>query len=103
MAQHDASAASVSRRRSGYVLAATGALLFSMKAVLAKLAYGQGSVPEADAITLLALRMAFSLPFYVVIGVTGWRAHAAKGQPLPSRRQVVKAVLVGFLGYTLTQ
>ena len=77
MAQHVPSADCASRRRSGYVFAATGAILFSMKAVLVKLAYGHGSSPDADAITLLALRMAFSLPFYVVIGIMGWRAHAA--------------------------
>jgi drug/metabolite transporter (DMT)-like permease len=102
MAQHVPSAASASRHRSGYILAATGALLFSMKAILVKLAYGEGSVPEADAITLLALRMAFSLPFYLVIGVMGWRAQAARGQPLPSRRQVVKAALVGLSGYYIS-
>jgi drug/metabolite transporter (DMT)-like permease len=102
MAQHALPAACASRRRNGYLLAAAGAILFSAKAVLVKLAYGQGSVPEADAITLLALRMAFSLPFYVIIGITGWRARAAQGRPLPSRRQVAKAVLVGFVGYYLS-
>ena len=103
MAQHALPAACASRRRrNGYLLAAAGAILFSAKAVLVKLAYGQGSVPEADAITLLALRMAFSLPFYVIIGITGWRAHVTQGRPLPSRRQVAKAVLVGFVGYYLS-
>ncbi len=102
MAQHVPSADCASRRRGGYVFAAIGAILFSMKAVLVKLAYGQGSSPDADAITLLALRMAFSLPFYVVIGIMGWRAHAAQGRPLPSKRQAVKAVLVGFVGYYLS-
>jgi drug/metabolite transporter (DMT)-like permease len=102
MAQHALPAACASRRRNGYLLAAAGAILFSAKAVLVKLAYGQGSVPEADAITLLALRMAFSLPFYVIAGITGWRARATQGQPLPSRRQVAKAVLVGIVGYYLS-
>ncbi len=102
MAQHARSAACASRRRNGYLLAAAGAILFSAKAILVKLAYGQGSVPEADAITLLALRMAFSLPFYVIIGITGWRARATQGRPLPSRRQVAKAVLVGLVGYYLS-
>jgi drug/metabolite transporter (DMT)-like permease len=102
MAQHVSSAVSDKRHRSGYILAATGAILFSMKAILVKLAYGQGSVPEADAITLLALRMAFSLPFYVVIGIMGLRAHTARGLPLPSWRLAAKAVLVGFIGYYLS-
>jgi drug/metabolite transporter (DMT)-like permease len=102
MAQHASSAVSASQRRSGYILAATGAILFSMKAVLVKLAYGQGSVPEADAITLLTLRMAFSLPFYAVIGIMGLRAHATRGRPLPSLRLTIETVLVGFLGYYLS-
>jgi drug/metabolite transporter (DMT)-like permease len=85
--------------RSGYVLAGLGALLFSMKGILVKLAYGDGGTPEVDAITLLTLRMAFSLPFYAVIGVIGWKASAARGEPLPSRRQLADAVLVGLLGY----
>jgi drug/metabolite transporter (DMT)-like permease len=102
MAQHVPSAVTAKRRRGGYILAATGAILFSMKAILVKLAYGQGSVPEADAITLLALRMAFSLPFYAVIGVMGLRAHTARGLPLPSGRLAIKIVLVGFIGYYLS-
>ena len=84
---------------SGYFLAALGALLFSTKGILVKLAYGDGGTPEVDAITLLALRMAFSFPFYAVIGFLGWKASAARGGPSPSRRQLVNAVLVGLLGY----
>ena len=84
---------------SGYFLAALGALLFSTKGILVKLAYGDGGTPEVDAITLLALRMAFSLPFYAVIGFLGWKASAARGWPPPSRRQLVNAVLLGLLGY----
>ena len=94
MAQHAFSAQFTSRRRAGYLLAAGGAILFSTKGILVKLAYGQGSVPDTDAITLLALRMAFALPFYVVIGLFGLR-----GRPLPSGSDLGKAVLVGALGY----
>jgi hypothetical protein len=65
---------------SGYFLAALGALLFSTKGILVKLAYGDGGTPEVDAITLLALRMAFSLPFYAVIGFLGWKASAATNE-----------------------
>jgi drug/metabolite transporter (DMT)-like permease len=102
MAQHASSTAAASRRRSGYLLAAGGAILFSTKAVLVKLAYGQGSVPDTDAITLLALRMAFSLPFYAIVGLLGLRALARQGRPLPSRHLVVKAVFVGAVGYYLS-
>ncbi len=93
------SAVLASRRASGYALAALGALLFSTKAILVKLAYGSGSIPEVDAITLLALRMAFSLPFYAVIGGLAWKAKAAQGAALPPWRLVAKTVLVGLLGY----
>ena len=93
------SRASAPSWNSGYFLAALGALLFSTKGILVKLAYGDGGTPEVDAITLLALRMAFSFPFYAVIGFLGWKASAARGGPSPSRRQLVNAVLVGLLGY----
>jgi drug/metabolite transporter (DMT)-like permease len=99
MAQPSPSPDPAARRASGYLFAALGALLFSTKAVLVKLAYGPGSVPDVDAITLLALRMAFSLPFYAVIGLMGLRALAKQGRPLPPWPLATKTVLVGFLGY----
>ncbi len=83
----------------GYILAGAGAILFSLKGILAKLAYGDGAAPEVDAITLMALRMAFSLPFYIVAGAYGWKARAARGEPTFSRGLLVKAVLVGLLGF----
>ena len=43
-----------------HVFAATGALLFSSKAIIVKLAYRHG----VDALTLLALRMLFSAPLF---------------------------------------
>ena len=42
-------------------LGLTGIILFSTKAIFAKLAYQYG----ADTISLLLLRMVFSLPFYL--------------------------------------
>lgn len=47
----------------GALLVFTGAVLFSAKAVTVKLCYNYG----VDSISLLTLRMAFSLPFYIVI------------------------------------
>ncbi|QSA97674.1 hypothetical protein [Methylococcus sp. EFPC2] len=44
------------------VLAAFG---FSAKAILVKLVYGY----RVDAVTLLALRIAFSLPFFLLMGL----------------------------------
>ena len=79
----------------GYVFAAVGALLFSTKAVVIKLAYAE----TIDAETLLALRMALALPFYVAIGGLSIRDRRRKNQPLPPLRQVLGAGAVGLLGY----
>jgi len=99
MAQPSTHASPTYSPASGYLLAAFGAVLFSMKAIFIKLAYGTGGVPAVDAITLLALRMAFALPIYLVIGVFAWRDRVRDGRPLPTPRQFLGAVMVGILGY----
>jgi len=48
----------------GFLIAFTGAILFSTKAIIVKKAFANVRV---DALTLLTLRMIFSLPFYLVI------------------------------------
>ena len=50
--------------RTGFVVSFIGAILFSTKAIFVKLAFFD---TDTDAITLLALRMVFALPFYLVI------------------------------------
>ena len=82
-------------RRIGYVFAATGAVLFSTKAIFIKLAYGHG----VDAETLLALRMGLSLPVYVAIGWLALRDRRRRREALPTRALVLRAMLVGLLGY----
>ncbi len=77
----------------GLLLALVGAVGFSFKAILVKLAYVHG----VDAETLLALRMSFSLPGFIVMGWLGSR-HALV--PLGGRDWGVLALL-GFLGYYL--
>lgn len=79
----------------GYVFAAVGALLFSTKAIIIKLAYAE----TIDAETLLALRMALAMPFYIGIGILSVRDRRRTGKPLPPRRQVLAAGAVGLLGY----
>ncbi len=85
------------KRRSavtGLTFAALSAVGFSFKAILVKLAYRFG----VDAETLLALRMLFSLPFFIVMGaVASRRASIA----LTARDWVWLAVL-GVLGYYLS-
>src|SRR5262245_29258157 len=78
----------------GYLLAATGAILFSIKAVIVKLAYGLSVDPE----TLLALRMGFSLPFYLGIGFHAVAGRRHKFAALPSAGATVRAALIGTLG-----
>jgi drug/metabolite transporter (DMT)-like permease len=60
--------------RLGLVLAVLAAAGFSFKAVLVKLAYVHG----VDAETLLALRMAFSLPVFLLMGWLGTRRQARR-------------------------
>lgn len=82
---------------SGYILAALGAVLFSTKGIIIKLAYGDGGQPEVDAITLLTLRMMFSLPFYVIVGVMAWRSHRQEGRALPSFKLMAGAGALGIV------
>lgn len=89
-----------SKAKWGYVFAALGAMLYSMKAIFVKLAYlpsGGLGANDLDAITLMALRMGFSLPVYVGILIYSLR-RAGGNVPL---KYVAQAALMGFLGYHL--
>lgn len=82
----------------GIVLALLGTICFSTKAVMVKLAYG---LDDIDSISLLALRMAFSLPFF--LGIAFWnsrRESEARREPL-GRADWFKVALVGITGYYL--
>lgn len=68
------------------------AVAFSAKAVIAKVGYRHGADPS----TLLALRMGFALPFFVVAALVTARGRAA----LP-RAELGKIVGLGVLGYYL--
>lgn len=62
----------------GSVLVAIAAFGFSAKAILVKLAY----LEQVDSVTLLALRMAFSLPFFLIMALWGGRpAHTNRMTP----------------------
>lgn len=79
----------------GYACAAGGAFLFSTKAIIIKLAYGEGLNAE----TLIALRMALSLPIYGAIGLMSVRERLRTGRGLPEHALVRRAAAVGVLGY----
>lgn len=74
----------------GLALAIAGSILFSAKAIVVKLAYRYG----VDAATLLSLRMAFSLPFFIL--ALAWSSRGA--QPL-SRTDHMRLIVIGLLGY----
>ena len=74
------------------VLAVGGVVLFSLRPILIKLAYGY----VTDPVTLLALRMIFSLPFFIAVAL--WGGGAPDRAPL-SRRDVAAVWGLGFLGY----
>src|SRR5690606_10148997 len=77
----------------GMALAVFGAVGFSFKAILVKLSYRHG----VDAETLLALRMAFSLPFFLAMGSVASRRAT---QALAARDWLWMAGL-GLFGYYL--
>ena len=70
------------------------AIAFSGKGVIIKLAYRHG----VDAVTLLALRMLFSAPFFVLLG--WWAARGKDVQPLSPRDRWM-IVGLGLVGYYL--
>jgi drug/metabolite transporter (DMT)-like permease len=76
----------------GLALAVLGAVAFSGKAIIVKLAYRHG----VDPVTLLMLRMAFALPLFVALA---W--WAGRGQPALSGRDWRVVGALGFSGYYL--
>jgi drug/metabolite transporter (DMT)-like permease len=77
----------------GFVITFIGAIFFSTKAILVKLAFAN---THTDAVTILALRMLFSLPFYIAIGLF---ASNKKSNVYFTRRQWIYIILLGLTGY----
>ena len=80
----------------GFTLAITGAFLFSAKAIYVKLVYRTEAI---DAISMLALRMLFSIPFYII---TAWVLSRREGNVKLTPRQWAFIVLLGFMGYYIS-
>ena len=76
----------------GLTLSALGAIAFSGKAIIAKLAYRHG----VDAVTLVMYRMLFALPLF--IGLAWW---SGRGKPALTRRDWQVVIGLGFSGYYL--
>jgi drug/metabolite transporter (DMT)-like permease len=79
----------------GYALAAAGAALFSTKAIFIKLAYQD----LANGALLLAWRMIFALPVFVIVGALTLRRRRLAGQAALTAVQVLRAIGTGFIGY----
>ena len=80
----------------GFLITLTGAILFSTKAILVKLAFAQTPV---DALSLLTLRMVFSLPFYLV---TAFLISSRTDNVKMTRRQWLITIFLGIIGYYLS-
>ena len=74
------------------LFAAFGAIAFSGKAIIVKLAYRYG----VDAVTLIMLRMLFALPLFAAMA---W--WAGRGQAALTRRDWLGVLGLGFSGYYL--
>ncbi len=71
------------------LLILTGAILFSSKAIVVKLAYQE----TIDSISLLALRMLFSLPLFVIAGLY------KKGTTKITRQDWISICAIGITGF----
>jgi drug/metabolite transporter (DMT)-like permease len=80
----------------GFLIAFVGAILFSTKAIMVKLAFAEIKV---DAVSLLTLRMIFSLPFYLI---AAFFISSQEGNTRMSGRQWMYLVLLGLFGYYLS-
>ncbi len=76
----------------GLMLAGAGAIAFSCKAIIVKLAYRYG----VDAVTTIMYRMLFALPLFLTL--SWW---AARGKPALSARDWRALSGLGFCGYYL--
>jgi drug/metabolite transporter (DMT)-like permease len=80
----------------GFLIAFVGAILFSTKAIIVKKAFYDVHI---DALTLLALRMLFSLPFYLVIAFTVSSRQANKKM---TGKEWMAVIALGIFGYYLS-
>jgi drug/metabolite transporter (DMT)-like permease len=77
----------------GFLLCFAGAVCFSTKAIIVKLAYRETHV---DAVTLLALRMLFSIPFFLITAAVASSKASNVKFTFP---QWLGVAVIGLLGY----
>jgi len=96
MPLHRAGLFKLDRLQSGLLLAMAGAVAFSGKAIIVKLAYRYG----VDPVTLLMYRMLFALPLFLAMIWWATYRSAKAVQPL-ERRDWLALLGLGFCGYYL--
>lgn len=80
----------------GIIICLLGAVCFSTKAIFVKLAYRETTV---DAVTLLTLRMLFSLPFFIV---SAWWSSSQRTNVRFTKKQWAAVAAIGCLGYYIS-
>lgn len=80
----------------GFTITFIGAVLFSTKAIIVKKAFADTHI---DALTLLTLRMVFSLPFFLVAAYT---ISSKTGNVRMTRKQWIQLLILGISGYYLS-
>jgi drug/metabolite transporter (DMT)-like permease len=80
----------------GFLIAFFGAVLFSTKAIIVKKAF---ATVHVDALTLLTLRMFFSLPFYLATAII---VSSGKSNRKMSNKEWLAILGLGFFGYYLS-
>ncbi|XQU68126.1 hypothetical protein OJJOAM_000857 [Cupriavidus sp. H18C1] len=88
-----AGASAGARQRTGLAVAAIGAVLFSGKAIVAKLMYRY----NVDAVMVITLRMLFAVPLFMAIG--WWQSMRLPPLSWADRGRVL---MLGFIGYYLS-
>lgn len=80
----------------GFIITFFGAVLFSTKAIIVKKAFAD---IHTDALTLLTLRMIFSLPFYLI---AAFLVSGQKDNVRFTTRQWVQVICLGLFGYYIS-
>ena len=86
-------AAEPASQRAGLAVAAVGAILFSGKAIVAKLMYRY----QVDAVMVISLRMLFAVPLFMAIG--WWQSRRLPALSWADRGRIV---FLGIIGYYLS-
>ncbi|MEO5561809.1 MAG: DMT family transporter, partial [Chitinophagaceae bacterium] len=80
----------------GILITVIGSIFFSTKAVIVKYAFNK---TEVDAVSLLTVRMIFSLPFYIA---AAWLVGSRKDNVKITRKQWLSIIGLGLFGYYLS-